>query len=506
MALARKQAAAAWESEMRRLFDCGYYAEAAALYDERSAGAPVDSVLLRARLDLRADFSRALERLNDLRVPARSAAAVRRDVLLGEAYALGRDYEAADERFDAALRLARSLRDDELAADVGFHIGRRFVMAGDLARAREGLEIARLGTSLEARLDALHLESSVALNDPAALYGTRSLVELLRSIDPNSPARAEHRAINTHALAARAREFSIPDVTAEIERQLLGVPWPPAFAGNRFQTLKALGWTKALRGDYFNAFRLLKESTKTAPTDAWRTMAFCDRAYLASAIGEARWARQELLEAEELAARVAWESCRYEESVALLLIAELYAPIDPARASAYLAQYRRIGETIHSVVLLRGDLRQAYVDYSSGIVDAALGNRKLAVSRLTAALRTFRESGFEWRAGRCALRLYDLTRKPQMLATAEECLRDYSASWLGDELRERRTARAGVALSPMRERVFRLICEGRSNEEIAAIVGRSKATVANHAKAVLKRYGVSSRSALIAEAMKRGVL
>jgi len=42
--------------------------------------------------------------------------------------------------------------------------------------------------------------------------------------------------------------------------------------------------------------------------------------------------------------------------------------------------------------------------------------------------------------------------------------------------------------------------------EIARELGRSEFTVANHAKAVLKAFGVRSRSALIAEAMKRGLV
>jgi DNA-binding NarL/FixJ family response regulator len=58
----------------------------------------------------------------------------------------------------------------------------------------------------------------------------------------------------------------------------------------------------------------------------------------------------------------------------------------------------------------------------------------------------------------------------------------------------------------MQERVFRYLCQGLSNADIANELGRSEFTVANHAKAVLKAFGVRSRSALIAEAMKRGLL
>jgi DNA-binding NarL/FixJ family response regulator len=64
----------------------------------------------------------------------------------------------------------------------------------------------------------------------------------------------------------------------------------------------------------------------------------------------------------------------------------------------------------------------------------------------------------------------------------------------------------------MRERVFRLLCEDTSNVGIASALGITVSpgitvsTVANHAKAVLKAFRVSSRHALIAEAIRRGVL
>lgn len=120
----------------------------------------------------------------------------------------------------------------------------------------------------------------------------------------------EHRAWATHSLAALAREVYIPDAVPEVERQLSGHPWPKDVLVNRFQALKALGWVKALAGDYFNAFRYISMSTRSAPSVAWETVAHCDRAYLAAVTGEAKWSRQEILEAEERARLVDWLTAR----------------------------------------------------------------------------------------------------------------------------------------------------------------------------------------------------
>jgi DNA-binding CsgD family transcriptional regulator len=58
----------------------------------------------------------------------------------------------------------------------------------------------------------------------------------------------------------------------------------------------------------------------------------------------------------------------------------------------------------------------------------------------------------------------------------------------------------------MQEREFRYICEELTNADIAATIGRSENTVANHAKAVLKVFRVSSSSAPMSVAMKKGLL
>lgn len=53
-------------------------------------------------------------------------------------------------------------------------------------------------------------------------------------------------------------------------------------------------------------------------------------------------------------------------------------------------------------------------------------------------------------------------------------------------------------LSPRRRQVVELIARGRSNKEIAAELGLTVSTVANHAKAALMIVGVKNRHALIA--------
>jgi DNA-binding CsgD family transcriptional regulator len=147
------------------------------------------------------------------------------------------------------------------------------------------------------------------------------------------------------------------------------------------------------------------------------------------------------------------------------------------------------------------------LDYVSGVVDLHHGERKRATGRFEGARHVYRNIGFEWRAARCDLRLFDVTRKTAFLQEAHRWLGNYPKSWLAEEWRERYAgSKKESGLTPMRDRTFRLLCEGKSNVEIADKLDLSVATVANHAKAVLKFFGVSSRHALLAEARRRKLI
>jgi DNA-binding CsgD family transcriptional regulator len=334
-------------------------------------------------------------------------------------------------------------------------------------------------------------------------------MQILSATSPDDPTYMEHRLRATQTLAALSREYYLPDAIPVVERQLSGVEWPVDFAAGLFATTRAIGLAKALQGDYFNAFRYLRRSALIAPDLAWQTMALCDRAYLAQTREQDVWFQQELSDAEEAANAAQWENCADEAVMALLALAELLAPIDAAKASEYLARFRESGPIRNPRSLMRSDPRlEAMVEYYTGVVDAHLGNRKSGVSRLKSALDIFEQFGLEWRGGRAALRLYDFSKKRAYLSTAERMLHHYGSSWLGEELRKRtRTPDTRAAgLTPMQDKVFRLICQGLTNAEIAEMLGLSPMTIANHAKAVLKAFGVSSRHALIAEAMRRNII
>lgn len=407
------------------------------MYDaEAPKNAPLEAAVLRARVHLKNGEAPAAIRILERRAAGKGAWRARRSTTLATAYALVENYAVADELFGEAAAAASRLGDTELASDVAYSRAQRhlFERRADLAKAL--LPQVRESRTQLGQIRALHLESAVLNRERRYRDQARVLLELLGRIDPDRSDYMEIRAWATVTLATLARELHLPETLAEIERQLGGVEWSPDLDDQRFQALKALGWACALRGDYFNAFRLLRLGSQKATSSAWRAVAAADRAELAQCMGERLWSRQELAEAEAHAADVSWEKVRDEARLGLLLLAQLFVPVDAAKAAYYQARFSEYENIKAANYHLKSDPRiEALAQYSAAVVDLSTGHRTIGIDLLKKALETFRAHGYDWRAGRCALRLYEETRDAASLSIAREYLRNYMGCWLGDELR-----------------------------------------------------------------------
>jgi DNA-binding NarL/FixJ family response regulator len=486
---------------IREALDAASLSDAEALLREYAG--PHDEperLLLEARLRHLRDDAPAIVGLLSGRKFTDRALEAQRVLLLAIAHTRLGEFDVADDYFDSAQTLARELRDGDLQSEIAYRRGRRYIMAGDASAAREQLAVARHTRSLERELDALHLESFILHYEGRHREQAQALAVLLNRIDPADPHFTMTAAYATHTLAALAREMDLPDVLPAIERHLHACIWPDELAIQRFQSFKALGWSHALRGDYFNAFRYLKYAANSAPTRAWYTMAMLDRAYLARCLSEQRWSHQELGEAEEVAESVDWRGTRNEERVALLLLAEMFSQIDSAKAARYMAEYRDLGELNAPLMhFTRDSALTALADYSAGVTQLALGNHSAGVKLLRESLELYEKEHYDWRAGRSALRLFQATHDEAYLRLAAEKLRNYPESWLAEELRALSRERTTPKLPPMQQRVFEELRRGLSTAEIAKNLERSEFTIKNHIKQVFKAYGVKSRAALLAK-------
>ena len=75
-----------------------------------------------------------------------------------------------------------------------------------------------------------------------------------------------------------------------------------------------------------------------------------------------------------------------------------------------------------------------------------------------------------------------------------------------DRAEDRSIPRSGVSLTGRQIDVLRLLCEGRSNKEIARTLGVSQKTVKVHVTAIFKALNVSTRTQAAAMADKAGLI
>jgi DNA-binding CsgD family transcriptional regulator/predicted negative regulator of RcsB-dependent stress response len=469
--------------------------------------AHVDARMLLARVQLRrGDPAGALATLTACaRNGAREAKA---EIAMLKGIAFSRLGDAASARAQFRNASAMLRRPDPLHGELTYHMAAGEWIERRLDRAQKLL--ASIPEDRDADLD-LHvsiLRGAIASANENLPEQGAILLEALRKL--RNPGVAEvylYGMLVTH-IASLAEELSGTELRDAAVAHVDRVPWTEDIADLHFHAVRAIAWRHALEGDEFSAFRRLKEALATANSDAWRVAALTDRAYLAGALGEKRWAAQELRDAHELASTIDWNAVPGEEKLALPVLAELFAERDPAVAIAYVTTFRNVGKNYPRILSSRRDRRvEALESYSLGRVQLALGEAREAKRLLSNAWSIYRDFGMLWRAARAALALAQIDDASTWQERAKGALAAYPRSWLArgtgvQATRSPQELAPGTPLTPAQGAVLDLLLEGRSTEDIANSLGRSTFTVRNHIKAIFKAYKVSSRSALIVRATR----
>ncbi len=508
--MAKKQPVAPrWFDEMRGLFDRCQFLAAGDVYDqavEAGASPSYAAQLLAARILLKRDENRAVSFL--IRRPPRANATRERAewaLLLAIGYARMRDFERADHHFEMGRRLARSPAERAVLA---YQLARRHMLEGNLAEARRHAGDMTCDKSPAARIRHELLESFILCQEER--YG-ESAEGTIRAIELVGERRQDHLEEWFHAvqnLALLGRELPLPEAAdvakAEVDAD---VEWPPDLAMQRFQALKGVGWSCALRGDLLGCFRYLRAAERTKPSPAFEAIVLLDRAYFARIVGETNWACNEVAKAEVLFDRIDWNEAPGDERVGLLLMAEAIVEYSPEKAHYFLARYKGLDKMRSPVSLFAFDQRcEALAAYAEGFVRLKSGETG-AEEALRRAWVIFDRIGYDWRAGRTALRLFEATSKERWCHLAEDKLEPYPRSWLAQEIAAHTAAPVSpVKLPRMQRTVLEMLCRKMTTAEIAQDLGLSQHTVRNHLKAVFRAYKVNNRAALVAEVASRGQL
>jgi DNA-binding CsgD family transcriptional regulator len=502
-------ARAGWDVEMRSLFKRARFREANALYNEAVAGGqrPLPELsLLNARALLSLNDPNAREFLSQQRSLISSPSAqFEFNLYLGVAHARFRDFEQADKHLDAAASRRLSARE---RAQYAYHLTRRYLLEKRLDEAWKTWPGTLADESKYGKIRSEHLRSFMLSHEERYPEQAASLLRVLELIGSNRKDYLEEWYWAVQTLAGLARELPIAGAKAAVERELdADIEWSPDFRVNRFQALKSLGWCQALTGNQLGCFRYLREAQDLDVPRPWKAIVVLDRSYFARSVGEEQWALNELLAAEELSSNIAWEEYSGEERVGLLLFAELFSAIDPKKAKRYLDRHDNLQELRSPLILGAFDRRmRALRDYSAGVVCAAEGSREEAIDLLRSAWGVFDSIGYDWRAGRAAMRLLEVTGKTRWRHLAEEKLESYPQSWLAREIQRSSGLEHQPRLPRMQQKIFEMLCAGMSTDDIAEKLGRSHYTVRNHIKLIFKAFGVNSRHSLVAVAAKKNLI
>lgn len=470
--------------------------------------ASTDAALLLARIALkRGNPGTVLSLLTDYRSILRTRAAEAQTAILkGTAFARLGDPKSASAQFAVAQPLVRG--DTGLSAELLYARASAEWIERKLDAATRTL--ARLPATMDADLDvqAHVLRGAIAAAHERLAEQGAILLDALRNVHTVGSS-VQPRAVLVAQIASLANELPSTELRDAALEEVAEVPWTRELGDWHFHTLRALAWRHALDGDEFNAFRRLKEAVSVTPSTAWRVAALADRAFLATAFGEERWAAQELRDAHELASTVDWATVEGEEKFALPLLAEMFAARDPAVAMSYVATFKRVGKSYARVLASHQDRRvEALEAYCLGRVQLELGERAEARRLLERAWTIYDEMGIRWRTARAALALSKISDASAWRVRAARAIEPYPRSWLAravdvpptGHLRPTQSPTA-QRLTPAQRAVFDLLMEGRKTADIAKALGRSTYTVRNHVKAIFKSFGVRSRSTLIVRAI-----
>ena len=496
--LPRGKSAQSLLKDVRDLVSSAHLSEAAGLLDRaaKSGHLPDEAVLLRGRLYLKTKDANPNEAITYLTrsVPKLQSGLGKAEanIVLGASHARVGDHRSARSRFTLAARelTAESPQANQLRVELAYQLAVSLWMQRKLDEADRELKPALEARELPSYIDALALKAAIYYARGRFENQASTLLEALRvvlSSEIRDVYRWGHVVLQLSILSRELPNQSIRNAAFE---QVDKVPWTEDLAEAKFIAVKAVGWRRGLEGDYFNAFRYLKQAAECAHTLPWQVVASCDRAYLAASLGEARWSEQELQQAAELADRVSWRAIDGEERVALLLLAELYAPLDGALALSYVTRFQETGDRFKAVLSTNADPRvEGLVAYSLGYVREHLGDLDEATELYQKAFEIYDKIGYDWRAGRAAMSLAQVTTNSTWLDIAAKKLRPYPLSWLATRLRSlaspqthdlKETAgteterRAAQELTPSQNEVYKLLLSGAPTRDIAHGLGRSE--------------------------------
>ncbi|MEA2687779.1 MAG: Bacterial regulatory protein luxR family, partial [Candidatus Eremiobacteraeota bacterium] len=247
-----------------------------------------------------------------------------------------------------------------------------------------------------------------------------------------------------------------------------------------------------IAGNPVGAAREGRFAENIAPSDAFRVQARCKRASIARHVGEQLGHLDHVESAAELFSSLDSEKLTGDEKIVPMILAEELAAIKAGEARALLELYRGLSALSPLRLFARSPVGEAYRRLVEAFVYDRAGDRHAAIQHYRFAYKTFRETGYVRRAVMAALGLWRLTADRDAYAYATSTTRHLPPQ--SSIRREVEAAkRTELDLTAVQREVLALICQGKSNPEIARLRKRSLHTIRNLVARLFEIFGVTSR-------------
>jgi len=258
-------------------------------------------------------------------------------------------------------------------------------------------------------------------------------------------------------------------------------------------------------GNPLSAAREARAAEHIAPNSSCRIEAICKRSSIARYAGERFAQRDHAESAAELFEELKTAGlCGDATLMPLVLAEELAAAECPAQARLVLDIYLSHSRASMTLFISHTPATYALQRLVEGTVFESAGDRQAAINRYREALETFTRIGYTRRAVMAALRIGRLTVDRKLDAYADVATSHLAPqSWMRREIEAAKMQ--SVRLTSVQREVLALICQGKSNPEIARLRKRSLHTIRNLVARLFEIFEVTSREELAVQSVRRGL-
>jgi DNA-binding CsgD family transcriptional regulator len=473
----------------------------------RDAESKMHLALITARAMLRLErFDDALNVLRDAAaIPCKTDESMTARMLTGAAYVRRGDVEHGLEVLLAAQADASSAH-RTIQSEIALNVA--------LARYRRGQydEAERALSIVESEADIVYARSLeyrgwLAFARADAEHATTFFAGALQALD-----RCQHydrflEATCIRALAHLAVERLDRRTWAMVEERRARMEWSAAelIPARFWISYCAATFASDVQGNPLAAAREAREAERIAPSPAYRVQAECKRSAIARCAGESLSQRDHVESAAEIYATLKPVELSGDEAVIPLILAEELAHAGcGGEARSAFDTFIKSSRISPLQWMRRWPTTYAHQRLVEATILECTGERRSAVRRYQEAFELYAKLGYKRRAVIAAFGLARLGATPDARKYVEAHTRRLSAqSWLRREAHaaNQRTLR----LTMVQREVLALICQGKSNPDIAAARKRSLHTVRNLVARLFVIFGVSSREQLAVECVRRGL-